>query len=228
VPLASALSMMLIGFAGIRFADFEYRWARHRIRGVTMKTKLLGLIVGMALLSASQASASTITYNVDIVDAGSGDTVLGTITTDGTFGALLASNFVTWNLTISNNTYGSASLVGPGPGDNSTLSVDVGAPFLATATTLSYNFADNDPTDPGFQFGAGSSEFAVGDAYRYPPDGLIAIGVNGQPSPGDAPTTDVIGTATPLPAALPLFATGLGALGLVGWRRKKKAAALAA
>lgn len=33
---------------------------------------------------------------------------------------------------------------------------------------------------------------------------------------------------TPLPAALPLFATGLGALGLLGWRRKRKAAALAA
>jgi hypothetical protein len=28
---------------------------------------------------------------------------------------------------------------------------------------------------------------------------------------------------TPLPAALPLFATGLGALGLLGWRRKRKA-----
>ena len=27
---------------------------------------------------------------------------------------------------------------------------------------------------------------------------------------------------TPLPAALPLFATGLGALGLMGWRRKRK------
>jgi hypothetical protein len=33
--------------------------------------------------------------------------------------------------------------------------------------------------------------------------------------------------ATPLPAALPLFAGGLGALGLLGWRRKRKAAALA-
>jgi hypothetical protein len=29
-------------------------------------------------------------------------------------------------------------------------------------------------------------------------------------------------TSTPLPAALPLFATGLGALGLLGWRRKRK------
>jgi hypothetical protein len=36
-------------------------------------------------------------------------------------------------------------------------------------------------------------------------------------------------TATPLPAAFPLFASGLGALGLLGWRRKRKtSAALAA
>ena len=33
---------------------------------------------------------------------------------------------------------------------------------------------------------------------------------------------------TPLPSAFPLFATGLGALGLLGWRRKRKAAAVAA
>jgi hypothetical protein len=33
--------------------------------------------------------------------------------------------------------------------------------------------------------------------------------------------------ATPLPAALPLFATGIGALGLLGWRRKRKAKAVA-
>jgi hypothetical protein len=36
-------------------------------------------------------------------------------------------------------------------------------------------------------------------------------------------------SATPLPATLPLFATGLGAMGLFGWRKKRKnAAALAA
>jgi hypothetical protein len=36
--------------------------------------------------------------------------------------------------------------------------------------------------------------------------------------PAEAPLV-----ATPLPGALPLFVTGLGALGLLGWRRKKKA-----
>ena len=34
-----------------------------------------------------------------------------------------------------------------------------------------------------------------------------------------------IGTVTPIPAALPLFASGLGVLGLLGWRRKRKNAA---
>jgi hypothetical protein len=34
--------------------------------------------------------------------------------------------------------------------------------------------------------------------------------------------------ATPLPAALPLFAIGLGAMGMFGWRRKRKTAAVAA
>ena len=48
----------------------------------------------------------------------------------------------------------------------------------------------------------------------------------------DGPYQMQIGTdvgTTPLPATLPLFATGLGAMGLLGWRRKRKnAAALAA
>ena len=38
------------------------------------------------------------------------------------------------------------------------------------------------------------------------------------------PSDGLVGP-TPLPAALPLFATGLGALGLLGWRRKRKAQA---
>jgi len=34
-----------------------------------------------------------------------------------------------------------------------------------------------------------------------------------------------IATAVPLPTALPLFPTGLVGLGVLGWRRKKKAIA---
>jgi hypothetical protein len=38
-------------------------------------------------------------------------------------------------------------------------------------------------------------------------------------------TDPAVTPATPLPATLPLFASGLGALGLLGWRRKRKAGA---
>jgi hypothetical protein len=44
---------------------------------------------------------------------------------------------------------------------------------------------------------------------------------NGNQYNGTIPST------TPLPAALPLFASGLGGLGLLGWRRKRKAQAVA-
>jgi hypothetical protein len=34
---------------------------------------------------------------------------------------------------------------------------------------------------------------------------------------------ETTGTETPLPGTLPLFATGLGAFSVLGWRRKRKA-----
>jgi hypothetical protein len=39
---------------------------------------------------------------------------------------------------------------------------------------------------------------------------------------------DITVTQTPLPAALPLFASGLGGVGLLGWRRKRKNASAVA
>ena len=38
----------------------------------------------------------------------------------------------------------------------------------------------------------------------------------------DSFAVNTAAAATPLPAAFPLFAAGLGALGLLGWRRKRK------
>jgi hypothetical protein len=61
----------------------------------------------------------------------------------------------------------------------------------------------------------------------------LTISAGGWGSSTGAATDDIDsitlpGTETPLPAALPLFATGLGAMGLFGWRRKRKAVAVAA
>ena len=58
---------------------------------------------------------------------------------------------------------------------------------------------------------------------------VFAGGTDANPAAFGPALDNVSVSATPLPAALPLFATGLGALGLLGWRRKRKnAAALAA
>ena len=44
-------------------------------------------------------------------------------------------------------------------------------------------------------------------------------------STGDLLSQDIVSTSTvPLPGALPLFASGLAGLGLLGWRRKRAAA----
>ena len=60
----------------------------------------------------------------------------------------------------------------------------------------------------------------------------VTISVGGWYTSTGASTQDINsitlpGTATPIPAALPLFAGGLGVVGLFGWRRKRKAKAAA-
>jgi hypothetical protein len=81
-----------------------------------------------------------------------------------------------------------------------------------------------------------ASDSALADSSTYLGATLVSLGV----TPGtyvwtwglgaDQSFTLEIGPTplqTPLPAALPLFASGLGALGLLGWRRKRKMQAAA-
>jgi hypothetical protein len=61
-----------------------------------MKSILLGLTACMAMLGASQANASSITYNIDILSGS--QSIVGTITTDGANGTLLLSDITGWDL----------------------------------------------------------------------------------------------------------------------------------
>ena len=65
--------------------------------------------------------------------------------------------------------------------------------------------------------GLWSLDFGTGGSNGSPNTLYFTDGIDGE-------THGLFGAieATPLPAALPLFATGLGAMGLFGWRRKRK------
>ena len=89
--------------------------------------------------------------------------------------------------------------------------------------------------------GSGSGHDGVGNCGVVPCNGIV-VSFNGDfatistYSNGSGPTAEtslrgewsLATSATPLPAALPLFATGLGALGLLARRRKRKNVAIAA
>jgi hypothetical protein len=66
--------------------------------------------------------------------------------------------------------------------------------------------------------------FVEGTAFRADFNGNNDQGDNNQGKDNDQGNTDPV---APLPAALPLFATGIGGLGFLGWRRKWKAQATA-
>jgi hypothetical protein len=120
----------------------------------------------------------------------------------------------------------------------------------AAASTVGDQFTMNLPAGPvafGFTFGptlnvtllngqvsdqgAYLVQIGLGTSANAGPGQVAYLGLSDRPYPGtdhDFQDLTLSITATPLPAALPLFAGGLGALGLLGWRRKRKAAALAA
>ena len=58
--------------------------------------------------------------------------------------------------------------------------------------------------------------------------GTLRIGIHVQGFAGEGSESFVNVSPIPLPAALPLFGTGLGIMGFIGWRRKRRIAAAAA
>jgi hypothetical protein len=187
--------------------------------------KLSKLSIACALAGAlSATSASATTYSVDIV-ADTGE-IAGTITVSGT--TVTAFTGTATGFVYMGNDFGGI-WDGPvtlgqgsdGPdfsalGDNQWNSsgpyyVSPGNALVAGGVLLTngkYSFRVYDYTDTNNNYGDQLAWF-------------VSSGFN----PAIITVSATISTsATPLPAALPLFATGLGALGLLARRRKRKAA----
>jgi hypothetical protein len=119
------------------------------------------------------------------------------------------------------------------PGTNvgvaTTVPTFAGFPLGVTqGTYLSPLFSLEDPTffNPAFVTLEGGLEQAETALIAGIENGQTYFNIHTSMNPGGEIRTelDPLGApATPIPATLPLFATGLGALGLLGWRRKRKA-----
>jgi hypothetical protein len=172
-----------------------------------MKTKLFGLMALVTLLGLSPAYA--ITYQVSFELGGS--PVTGTVVTDSSFGSLAAADFSSWTFKYDGKTIsGTSSAVQVTPTD----------PLIAYPGSLLF-----EAVTTGFvEFSMSSVAALLFDNNlnvfwcNLTPQGSCSSQFSSQ---FDEATTIAEVATTPLPAALPLFATGLGAIVLLGWRRKR-------
>ncbi len=220
-----------------------------------MRTKLLSFIAGMALIGGSPAGAYAYTYNLVPSVINEALDVNGTITTDADTGTLGLSDITAWSITVSLDPglmEGSASFTLTNLNSNKFM---LGSDLSATPSALKFYYSDPNPLTAGyleFQLVGIPGADVDWEAANCPStnsicgleqDSMSALlqtggalaewqyGFTGDPTIATRGGGSCVASAvcpTPLPAALPLFAGGIGVMGLLGWRRKRKnAAALA-
>jgi hypothetical protein len=182
-----------------------------------MKAKLLGLIAGIALISVSQASAVT------LVGTTSDAKGINGLVVDG----------VTYDVTFVNEPYQTVFASTP----PTFLGNYTGAVAAASALTAALNslgvttmdgvtFPTSEYAEIPFSCCALGQDQAVGPMnFSEISGGWVTFSAGGPNDIGaNFPWVDQVEfSATPLPSSLPLFVTGLGICGLLGWRTKRKA-----
>jgi hypothetical protein len=159
----------------------------------------------VALLATMCLPASALTFDFSFTNAAAngGGTVMGVIT-------LNAANNAALSVQVTSNTSSLGSFgIGEYVGNPFANSFTVSGGLITAADFLSLGVDNMSPDVTcctlGFAVRAGLS------------DSNSRLPLSNSPN--------LTFTPTPLPAALPLFAGGLGALGVLGWRKKRKAAA---
>jgi hypothetical protein len=210
-----------------------------------MKTKVLGLIACMALLGSTLA-ANASPYVVTLEEVGSNVVATGAGQLDLTGLSITMSSYqgegglepdigfvgvggsfeyiVTYSVSAPSGptNFGTGDLIRPSSSSGPLVGWQYNLGYLSvptgyvsdallstsTATFDGQTFATLDITPGTYVWTWGGGSCSTDQCFE------LEIGEIGQ---------------TPIPAALPLFATGLGGLGLFGWRKKRKnAAAIAA
>jgi hypothetical protein len=237
--IESLIFAVAITIASLVIAGSKANAARRSPKGAIMKllnkfaarAALATSVMAAATLVSFAASASTVSYSDNGAYQQSIGDNLGTLFDQLTLGAV-----------VGGTTNGGTTLLNPvtfNVGVNScciydktgTISESLTVGGITQTINLPYNihidYADT------ITFIGGETITVPGWQFVVNPLTLGPNGVGSFPYFLTATVTQLTGfsaldATTPLPAALPLFATGLGALGLLGWRKKRKAAAFAA
>jgi hypothetical protein len=209
---------------------------------------LIALLLGT--LGGARAEASSITYTVDETISGpldgvvgnptQTDSVVGSITTDGTIGVLHTLNLQSWNLDLRDVTNPANSI--DLTQNNSLISVDIGSVLNATATGLFFNFssygafgfqADSPGQYSGYHYwclNAGwggclnGNSIAPGNVYAFNGgnDLVVAAGTEGQV--GNSP----LNPSVPEPSTWAMLILGFAGIGFMAYRRNAKPALMTA
>lgn len=192
----------------------------------------LGVAVGMSTVAQANVvyaiNQSSTTPEVGGELSPLSDTVLGTITTDGTIGVLQTSNILSWDLHLNDNIRPAlSSHLTPA---NSGIWFDIGDALSASATGLSFDFSKAGAVfiiqglthgfSSGYEyfcFQASSGPCLQGETIvpnYYAVDGVLATGLSGSvPLSGGAPE----------PATWGLMLLGFGGLGAAMRSRRRTA-----
>jgi hypothetical protein len=195
----------------------------------------LVLWLGLLLTSAGAAAATPIQYNVNI--SGGDDSITGIITTKGNLGLLVPADFLGYDLIVKE---GSKSFELTGLNSQFFwfgIQLNGYDPITATATGLfeDFNPADGTQNESSVVLQANDQSVSVNghvlvdEANPNAPDGYFF-----HTDPNSGQLTSFISepaellefgavAATPLPAALPMFAVGLGFVGYLAKRRRRRA-----
>lgn len=182
------------------------------------KTTLAAVVAGLGLIPGSMAAhADTITtFDATGVTA-LGATFSGTLTIDTTAGVVTADDL---NLSSPDNLAFTATPTVSGTVLPSTFEIQIPATTGPGALQLQLPINSLVGYDGGqmdsLSNGVDGRISEVTDGIDIFTEGTLTA------------TTEGTLTTTPLPATLPLFASGLGVLGFLGWRRKRKARAVTA
>jgi hypothetical protein len=186
---------------------------------VRASTFIAAAIVGLSPISAiAVAQATTVTFSVmnGATDIADGSFSYAT----GSTGVLNYSNLTAFSLQFHDGTNSLYNLAFATSQPQLYFAYDTSANDFVTGSVGGFPdalSANNNAFTTGYFFNPTSLSFAD---YQAPLIGAYTVIDFSGGSSGPS--------ATPLPAALPLFAGGLGAMGLFGVRRKRKAAANAA